>query len=142
MPGVSADQLSSTLIFTVLSLLPKRWCLCYACAAAPRGAGGGDCGHWEEEMMRLQGQTAIITGGGRGIGRAIALALAQEGARTVVCARTRREVDAVVAEIEAAGGQALAVLGDMTVWHDVEELVAQSAAHFGPIDILVNNAGG
>jgi 3-oxoacyl-[acyl-carrier protein] reductase len=85
---------------------------------------------------------ALVTGGGRGIGRAIGLALAREGAQTVLCARTRAQVDAVAAEIVEAGGQGLAVSGDLTVWPDVQQAVAAATARFGPPDILVNNAGG
>jgi 3-oxoacyl-[acyl-carrier protein] reductase len=92
--------------------------------------------------MRLHGQVAIVTGGGRGIGRAVARGLAREGARTVVCARTGAQVDAVVAEIQGEGGHALGITGDMTDWPDVEALVAQTTAAFGPVDVLVNNAGG
>ena len=92
--------------------------------------------------MRLDGQAAIVTGAGRGIGRAIALALAREGARMVVNARTPGEVAAVVAEIRALGGEALAVLADVTVATEVERLVAAAVARFGAVDILVNNAGG
>jgi 3-oxoacyl-[acyl-carrier protein] reductase len=92
--------------------------------------------------MRLQGRVALVTGGGRGIGRAIALALAREGAAVGVCARTRAQVEAVVAEIDGQGGQALGVTGDMTVWRDVRDCVEETAARLGAPDILVNNAGG
>jgi 3-oxoacyl-[acyl-carrier protein] reductase len=74
--------------------------------------------------MRLQGQTALVTGGGRGIGRAIALALAQEGVQTFVSARTRSDVEEVMGEIRARGGLAVAVTGDVTVSRDVEAMVA------------------
>lgn len=92
--------------------------------------------------MRLAGQTAIVTGGGRGIGRAIALALAREGANVVVNARTRSEVAAVVEEIRALGGDALAALADVTSAAEVDRLVADAANRYGAVDILVNNAGG
>lgn len=92
--------------------------------------------------MRLQGQTAVVTGGGRGIGRAIALALAQEGARVVVNARTPAEVEAVVREIDGMGQQAVGVLADVTVAAEVDRLMAESREQLGDIDILINNAGG
>lgn len=92
--------------------------------------------------MRLSGQTAVVTGGGRGIGRAIALAVAREGANVVVNARTPGEVAAVVEEIRALGGAALAALADVTVAAEVERLVAAARSSFGAVDILINNAGG
>jgi len=75
----------------------------------------------------LGGKVAVVTGGGKGIGRAIALGLAQAGAKVVVASRTQAEMEAVAEEIKQAGGQALAVVTDVTV-------------KFGRIDILVNNA--
>lgn len=92
--------------------------------------------------MRLAGKVAVVTGGGRGIGRAIALALAREGADVVVSARTQSEIDAVAEEVRALGRKALAVRADATLAHDVEQLVAQTLSELGQIDILVNNAGG
>ena len=92
--------------------------------------------------MRLNGKTAIVTGGGRGIGRSIALALAQEGANVVVSARTSAEIEAVALEIQNAGQQSLAIRADATQLSDVEGLAQQTQARFGRIDILVNNAGG
>jgi 3-oxoacyl-[acyl-carrier protein] reductase len=93
-------------------------------------------------MQRLEGQIAIVTGAGRGIGRAIALALAAEGAHVTLCARTRSELEAVAAEIEQMGGQALVVAADLTAAQQVNRMVAETIARFGAIDILVNNAGG
>jgi NAD(P)-dependent dehydrogenase (short-subunit alcohol dehydrogenase family) len=93
---------------------------------------------------------AIVTGGGRGIGREEALALAAHGARVVVNdlgsawdgeGRDRRPADAVVAEIEAAGGRAAANFDDVTDAASAERLVAQAIETFGDVDILVNNAG-
>lgn len=92
--------------------------------------------------MRLQGQTAIVTGGGRGIGRAIALALAKEGANVAVCARTKIEIEAVAGEIQELGGDALPIAADVTVAAATEDLVQQTKSAFGGVDILVNNAGG
>lgn len=71
-------------------------------------------------MQRLEGQIAIVTGAGRGIGRAIALALAAEGAHVTLCARTRSELEAVAAEIEQMGGQALVVAADLTAAQQVK----------------------
>jgi 3-oxoacyl-[acyl-carrier protein] reductase len=89
----------------------------------------------------LQGKTAIVTGAGRNIGRAIALQLAQAGAAVVVNARSNKtEANAVVREIEAAGGNALAVLGDVADRQAVAALADAAFKKFGRIDILVNNA--
>ena len=89
----------------------------------------------------LAGKVALITGGGRGIGRAIAVAFAGAGAAVVCAARTRSEIEAVAAEIEAAGGQALAVTTDVADLASVQKAVDETAARFGGLDILVINAG-
>jgi len=90
----------------------------------------------------LSGRTAIVTGSGRNIGAAIARALAAQGARVVVNGHAdRAAVDAVVAEIEAAGGQALGVMADVGEDEDVRRLVDRAAAHFGSVDIVVSNVG-
>jgi 3-oxoacyl-[acyl-carrier protein] reductase len=89
----------------------------------------------------LSGRVAIVTGAGRNIGRATALALASDGAAVVVNVRSNQaEADAVVTEIEAAGGQAISVIADIADPAAVERLVAATAGRFGRIDILVNNA--
>ena len=94
-----------------------------------------------DTTRELDGSVAIVTGSGRNIGRAIALALAAGGAAVVINARSnRREADAVVAEIEQGGGRALAILADVADAQAVERMAAQTLAHFGRIDILVNNA--
>ncbi|MBI2867939.1 MAG: 3-oxoacyl-ACP reductase FabG [Chloroflexi bacterium] len=90
----------------------------------------------------LPGRVAIVTGSGKGIGKALALGLAQSGARLVIVARTQADIDAVVGEIEAAGGTAFGVRADVTVEEQVEELVKKAVAKFDRIDILVNNVGG
>jgi 3-oxoacyl-[acyl-carrier protein] reductase len=93
------------------------------------------------DNKELAGKVAIVTGAGRNIGRAIALQLAQAGAAVVVNARANQaEADAVVHEIEAAGGKALAVIGDVGDPKTAEALAAAALKHFGRIDILVNNA--
>ena len=91
--------------------------------------------------MQLTDKVAIITGGGRGIGRAIAIAYAAEGARVVIAARSSAQLDEVAAEITAEGGEVLTVPTDMRSRAEVENLVQKTVAHFGRIDILVNNAG-
>ncbi len=91
----------------------------------------------------LAGRVAIVTGAGRNIGRAIVLALANAGAAVAVNGRSSRaNVEAVVAEIEAAGGKALPVMADVTDAAAVERMAAAVADRFGRIDILVNNAAG
>jgi len=88
----------------------------------------------------LGGKVAIVTGGGRGIGRAIALGLANSGASVAVTSRTQKEIDAVAEEIQKSGGKALAVVTDLTVHEQLENLVHTTLKEFGRIDILVNNA--
>jgi len=92
-------------------------------------------------MRRLEGQAALVTGGGRGIGRAIALAFAREGARCAVAARTARELDVVVEAVRAGGGEALAVPTDVTREAEVAHLVRTVLERFGRLDILVTSAG-
>ena len=89
----------------------------------------------------LEGRVALVTGGARNIGRAIALALAAGGAAVIVnCRRARGEAEAVVAEIEAAGGRALCHVADVTDEMAVERMVKAGVERFGGLDILVNNA--
>ena len=89
----------------------------------------------------LDGQVAIVTGAGRGFGRSIALRLAQEGAGVALVSRSQDQLDAVAAEIKAAGGRALAVPADVTSLSDVARAVKTAQIQLGPIDLLVNNAG-
>jgi len=91
--------------------------------------------------MDLTDKVAIVTGGGRGIGRAIALKLAEVGATVVVSDILEKEAEAVVKEIRAAGGQSLALLADVSLAPDVARLVEETLAAYDRIDILVNNAG-
>jgi len=93
-----------------------------------------------EVKFDLSGKVAIVTGGGRGIGRAIALGLAGAGAAVVVSSRTAKEIEAVVEEIRQLGGKGLAVVTDLTVNEQLENLVNATLKEFGRIDILVNNA--
>ncbi len=92
-------------------------------------------------MSALQDRVALVTGGGRGIGRAIALALAEVGARVAVTARTAGELQEVVDAIHARKGQALAVTADLAERDAPSQVVLDVIAGLGPIDILVNNAG-
>ncbi len=93
-------------------------------------------------MGRLDGLVALVTGGGRGIGRAIALEMAREGAAIVVSSRTRTETEGVVAEAEAMGRKGLAVEADAMDREQAQSVVATALGAFGKVDILVNNVGG
>lgn len=89
----------------------------------------------------LAGKTAVVTGASRRIGRAIAIGLAQAGANVVVHARSSRaEVEAVAEEIRDAGGQALAILGDVSDEDDVTRMFGEISEAFGGVDVLINNA--
>jgi len=89
----------------------------------------------------LTGQVALITGGGRGLGRAFAVGLAQAGASVGITARTQSEIDETAKLVEASGGQAIAFSADVTDKVAMEKVVASLEERFGPVDILVNNAG-
>ncbi|MEN6464412.1 MAG: glucose 1-dehydrogenase [Syntrophaceae bacterium] len=91
--------------------------------------------------FKLTGKVALVTGAGRGIGRDIALALAEYGADVAVCSRTPAELDKVRDAIEKLGRRALAVKADVTRITEIQGLVDKVAGAFGRIDILVNNAG-
>ncbi len=89
----------------------------------------------------LAGRRAAVTGAGRGIGRSIALALAQAGADVVVSARTESDLASLVSEIQAIGRRGLAISCDVTSSEQVQHMAAKALAELGGIDILVNNAG-
>jgi NAD(P)-dependent dehydrogenase (short-subunit alcohol dehydrogenase family) len=92
-------------------------------------------------MGKLDGKTAIVTGGNRGIGAAIARAFVSEGCAVTLAARDAERLEKLAAEIRAAGGRALAVPTDITDEAQVEHLFASAMAEFGRLDLLVNNAG-
>jgi len=91
--------------------------------------------------MLLRGKVAVVTGGGRGIGRAIARKFAAEGASVVITARTEQEIGEVAKEIRTDGGKASSVVADVSGEKDCEEIVSSARKAFGVIHILVNNAG-
>ena len=91
--------------------------------------------------MKLDGQVAVITGAGRGIGRAIALTYAREGARLAVAARGEPELEETVSAVSELGAEAIAVRTDVTSQAATEALVQRTVERFGRIDVLVNNAG-
>ncbi|MDP9326259.1 MAG: SDR family oxidoreductase [Candidatus Dormibacteraeota bacterium] len=91
-------------------------------------------------MKRLAGKTAVITGASRGLGRAMTLAFAREGASLAIAARGREELDRVAEEARALGADVLTIVADMRVTRDVERVVVLTLDHFNRVDILVNNA--
>lgn len=92
--------------------------------------------------MRLQGEVAIVTGAGKGIGKEIAMAIAREGGTVVAVARTQSDLDQTVKEIEEIGGTAISLSRDLTDSTQVQSMVDAVMERFGKIDILINNAGG
>ena len=93
------------------------------------------------EMFSLAGKVAVVTGGSKGLGKAIALGLADAGADVAVASRTQAELDKVAEQIRTAGRRALAVATDTTNLDSIQALAARVLEAFGKIDILVNNAG-
>lgn len=93
------------------------------------------------KCLKLKDKVAIVTGASRGIGRIIALTLAREGARVVVTARSKPQLDELVIQISEDGGDALAIAASVSDEEAVQELINQTLERFGTIDILVNNAG-
>jgi 7-alpha-hydroxysteroid dehydrogenase len=94
------------------------------------------------DRFTLTGRVALVTGGGRGIGQAIALAFAEQGADVVVAARTESEIEETAARARAVGRRALAVRCDVTDAAQLDDLARRTVTDFGRIDLLVNNAGG
>jgi 3-oxoacyl-[acyl-carrier protein] reductase len=89
---------------------------------------------------RHAGKVSVVTGGSRGIGRAIALMLAAEGAKVMICSRRQEAAEMVASEIRSGGGEGTAVRADMAQRSDAEALITGCVERFGRLDILVNNA--
>jgi len=94
------------------------------------------------EMFSLAGRAAMVTGGGGGIGSALAVAFAGAGARVALVGRTRETLDVAVRRVEGVGGEAIAIIADVTDEESAERAVSQAAERFGGVDILVNAVGG
>lgn len=92
--------------------------------------------------LGLNGKTALVLGGGGGLGKAIALTLGREGARVAVAGRTASTIEQTVADIESAGSQAFALTWDISDLSVIENHIAAIENRFGPVDVLVNNTGG
>ena len=95
----------------------------------------------KDSPIKLQDKVALITGGGRGIGKAVALAYAREGAKVAFCARTNSEIEQAAQDIGALKAECRGWTCDVSVEESVKEFVAAASKEFGRIDILVNNAG-
>lgn len=91
--------------------------------------------------LGLNGKTALVTGGSKGLGKAIAAELSAEGANVVICARNREALEAVARDISGqTGHEVLPVVADMTRLEEIKQMISQAVDHFGRLDILVNNA--
>jgi 3-oxoacyl-[acyl-carrier protein] reductase len=91
--------------------------------------------------LGLKGKVALITGASQGIGKAIAMTLAEEGCKLAICARGKEKLDSSAEEIRAKGVEVLTIQSDVTKHEDNKNFVSRAAEKFGRIDILVNNAG-
>ena len=99
-------------------------------------------GHVILDRFRLDGQAAVVTGAGRGLGAAIAVAFAEVGADVLICSRTRSELDTVAAQIEGTGRRAHVVVADLAKPETTAELAGMAVEAFGRLDVVVNNVGG
>ncbi|MFX0560395.1 SDR family NAD(P)-dependent oxidoreductase [Tepidibacillus infernus] len=93
------------------------------------------------DLFRLDGKVAVVTGSGKGIGKAMALGLAEEGADLVIVARTEEDIQQTVLEVEQKGRKAIGISTDVKKKEEIEKMVAKTLDTFGKIDVLVNNAG-
>src|ERR1700733_2358156 len=93
------------------------------------------------EMFNLTGRVAIVTGGSIGLGRQMAEALSEAGAKLTLCARNKERCDLAAAELQKTGGDVLSLACDVKKAESIQSAVEQTAARFGRIDILINNAG-
>ncbi|MEM1110390.1 MAG: glucose 1-dehydrogenase [Pseudomonadota bacterium] len=93
------------------------------------------------EMFDISGKVVLVTGGSRGLGKAMSLAFAGLGARVVVASRKLEECERVVAEIATAGGDALALACHVGHWDELEGVIDAAVGHYGRLDVLINNAG-
>ena len=92
--------------------------------------------------LGIAGRIAIVTGGSRGLGRQSALALAREGCKVAICARSKEELDSAVAELRGFNNECVGILADVATPDGCRDLYSEAVSHLGEIDILVNNVGG
>jgi 3-oxoacyl-[acyl-carrier protein] reductase len=129
-------------------LVRERWRLATGVPAARLAAGSAVAGDRKATggnlvELGLGGKSAIVAAASKGLGKASALALAREGARVTICARTEADLDATAGQLrEQTGADVLAVPADLTRADDIARVVAAAAERFGGVDILVNNSGG
>ena len=94
-----------------------------------------------DALFDMNGKNVLVTGGSRGLGRAMALAFAERGANLIIASRKIDNCEAVVSEVESYGGKGLAIACHLGKWNEIEKLVDAAYSEFGRVDVLVNNAG-